>query len=152
MKVHVESILNCSPEQVWSEVQKSSLLLEVIKPLARVTPLDAAGFPERWQEHETIRCRLTVLGIIPVGTHVLQIKRVDPATREIESREHDALVRRWNHLIRVRSTPDGRALYVDEIEISAGFCTVLVWLFASWFYRHRQRRWRRVAERLAQDP
>jgi hypothetical protein len=37
----------------------------------------------------------------------------------------------------------------DEIEIEAGWLTFFVWLFAQWFYRHRQRKWRNVARRLS---
>jgi hypothetical protein len=70
---------------------------------------------------------------------------------EIQSRESEPLVRRWDHLIRIRPTPDGQTLYSDEIIIEAGWVTLVVWLFAHCFYRHRQRKWRRIARRLAAD-
>jgi hypothetical protein len=149
MKVHVESVLDCPPEKVWDEVQKSSLLREVIRPLARVEPVDAAAFPERWVEGTTVRCRSYLFGFIPLGTRTLFFERVDPAAWEIQSRERDPLIRKWDHLVRVREAAGGRALYSDDIDIDAGLLTVLVWLYAQWFYRHRQRRWRRVARRLA---
>src|SRR5215467_3548255 len=46
---HVSPILNCSASKAWNEVQKSSLLLHVIWPLARVVPT-GTSFPERWSE------------------------------------------------------------------------------------------------------
>jgi hypothetical protein len=68
--------------------------------------------------------------------------------RARSSRERDALVRRWDHLIRIRPLANDCCRYLDEIDIDAGPLTLLVWLFAQVFYRHRQRRWQRVAERL----
>ena len=48
----------------------------------------------------------------------------------------------------VGNTQVEEARRLIEIVIEAGPLTLLVWLFANWFYRHRQRRWRRVARRL----
>jgi hypothetical protein len=149
MRVYVDSVLSCSPEKVWDEVQKSSLLLEVIRPLVLIVPVDAAEFPERWIEGATVRCTSYLFGVIPLGTRTLFAERIDHAAREIQSRESDPLVRRWDHLIRVKPARDGGTHYSDEIVVEAGFLTPFVWLFARWFYRHRQRRWRRVAKRLA---
>jgi hypothetical protein len=38
MKVDVSTVLDCSAAKVWSEVQKSALLLHVIWPLETVAP------------------------------------------------------------------------------------------------------------------
>jgi hypothetical protein len=149
MKVYVESVLPCAAEKVWDEVQRPSLLLEVIRPLVKLVPVDAPQFPERWVEGTTVRCKSYLFGIIPLGTRTIFLERIDSAVGEIQSRESDALIRRWDHLVRVRGTGDGRAQYSDEIALEAGLLTGFVWLFAQWFYRHRQRRWRRVANRLA---
>ncbi len=149
MRVHVQSILDCPPEKVWDEVQTSAVFLKIIRPLAKVVPVDPPTFPPRWQEGATLRCKTYLFGLIPLGTHTLHLERIDPEAREIQSREHDPLIDKWDHLVRVQATDDGRSLYSDEIEIQAGFLTVLVWLFASWFYRHRQRKWRRIAKKLA---
>jgi hypothetical protein len=95
-----------------------------------------------------MRFRIYLFGIIPLGTHTIFLERIDPEAREIQSRESAFLVRRWDHLVRVRPAGYGQTLYSDEILIEAGWLTAFVWLFAQWFYRHRQRRWRRVARRL----
>ena len=54
MKVDVSTELNCSAVKAWNEVQKSSLLLRVIWPLARIVSVDGRSFPERWTEGLTI--------------------------------------------------------------------------------------------------
>jgi hypothetical protein len=148
MRVYVESVLPCPPDAAWEEVQNSALLLEVTRPLVVIGPAAGESLPERWRQGETVRCRSYLFGLIPLGTHTIVLERVDPDAREIQSREHDPLVRRWDHLVRVRATEDGQTRYSDEIEIEAGLLTPLVGMFARWFYRHRQRRWQAVARRL----
>jgi hypothetical protein len=149
MKVHVQTELDCLPERVWNEVQKSALLLVVAHPIVRIEPVDEVDFPVCWAEGATIRCRSYLFGVVPLGVRTIFLERIDQAAREIQSRENDPLVRRWDHLITVAAADGGRTLYRDMVEIEAGLLTLPVWLFASGFYRHRQMRWRRLAKRLA---
>jgi hypothetical protein len=97
----------------------------------------------------TTRVRAYLFGLIPWGVRTMTFERVDQRRREIQTRERDFFVRRWDHLIRVEPLEGGRCRYTDDIEIRAGMLTFGVWLFAMWFYRHRQKRWQQVAQRLA---
>jgi len=149
MKCFVQTILDCRADQVWVTVQTSSLLLDVIRPLVTLEPVGPDTFPERWIQGTSVRCRVYLFGILLLGVHTLELERIDQASRQIHSRERDLIVRRWDHRIRIQEISGGRAHYSDEIEIDAGILTPLVWLFAVGFYRHRQRRWRVIARRLA---
>ena len=149
MTVGVQSVFDCPPDKVWAELLTSALHREIIRPLMRFRSVDAPGTPERWTQGCTFHFRIYLFGVIPLGKHAIFLERIDPVAREVQSREHSALVRRWDHLIRLHPTPDGRTRYSDEVGISAGLVTPLAWAFAQWFYRHRQRRWRRIARRLA---
>jgi len=147
VKVDVSTELDCSADKAWDAVRTSALLLHVIWPLATIGPAGNA-LPPRWTEGETIQCRPLILGFIPVGIRTLHFERIDDTRRAIQSREHDTLVRRWDHRISIEPRGESRAFYRDEIEIDAGFVTGLVWAWASMFYRHRQRRWRALARGL----
>jgi len=147
MLVEVSTLLDCSAAKAWKEVQKSSLLLHVIWPLVRLEPA-GVPFPERWSEGLTIQCRSFMFGIIPIGVHTLHIEKIDPENHEIQTREHDPLVPRWDHLISIRPLDDSRSIYRDRIDIDAGRLTAVVWAWAHWLYRHRQRRWRALAKTL----
>jgi len=68
--------------------------------------------------------------------------------REDEWRESGGLIRRWNHDIIVVASDDSRCNYRDRIDIDAGIFTPAVVLYARWFYRTRQRRWRELARVL----
>ena len=148
MKVNVSTELNCSAVKAWNEVQKSSLLLYVIWPLARIVSVDGQGFPERWTEGLTIQCRSYLFGFIPIGVRNLHFQRIDHVIFEILTLENDLLVKRWNHTISIKPLDQDRSIYRDVIDIDAGRLTVLVWAWAAWFYRHRQRRWRALAKSL----
>jgi hypothetical protein len=152
MKVHVRTRLPCPAAAAWAEVQTSRLLLEVIEPLLRFVPAGADALPERWQQGATVTCKGFFLGLLPLGTHAIYFERIDQEGRVIQTRERGGLIRRWDHTIRVQDAGPGRTLYSDEVEIDAGPLTVVVWLYAHWFYRHRQGRWRRVARRLTTAP
>jgi len=149
MRAYIESILDCPAESAWAEVTTPRLLEEVMWPLLRLVPRSGSQFPARWQGGQTVVGQAYAMSILPLGLHRLRFEWVDPQRRQIQTRETNRWVRVWDHLISVREAPGGRTRYSDEIEIHAGPLTPLVWLFANCFYRHRQRRWRRVARRLA---
>ena len=127
---------------------KSSLLVYVAGPLLTIHPVAGKRLPDRWIEGTTIVIHIRLCGIIPLGKHTLTFERIEQASRELQTREHDAIVRKWDHLIRVKSNGANQATYSDDIEIDAGMFTIPVYLFAHFFYRHRQRRWRKLAGRL----
>lgn len=149
MKVHVASILPCSPELAWDRVQTSELLMEVIHPLLRFRPLPGQSFPARWREGETIVGKGHAFCFFPMGRHSLYFEKIDQTLRQIQTREKNFWVACWDHLIWVQAAANGETLYSDDIEVHAGPFTIFVWLYAQWFYRHRHKRWRRVAQRLA---
>ena len=145
MKVDVSTPLECPVDTAWNEVQKSALLLHVIRPLATVTPIEPQGFPERWREGMTVQCRTHLFGFIPTGMRTVHFEKIDDTARKIVTHESDPLVRRWDHTISI--VPPGKAgsSYRDVINLDAGVLTFAVWAWTSWFYRHRQRRWRALA-------
>jgi len=148
MRVDISTRLDCSAETAWRELQKSSLWLHVSRPLVRILPATGASLPERWNEGAVIRCNLYLLGFIPIGWHTIFCERIDHDRHEVQSREHDRLIRRWDHRISIEPLGGGQSTYRDEIEIEAGPLTAAVWAFANWFYRHRQSRWRALAKTL----
>jgi hypothetical protein len=143
----MSAVLDCSAAKAWNEVQKTSLHSHVIWPMVRVVSADGP-FPERWSEGSTVRCRLFIFGVIPMGIHTLFFEKIDQKNYEIQSRERDSLVARWDHLVSIKPLDDSRSIYRDTIDIDAGTLTLVVWAWANWFYRHRQRRWRALAKSL----
>lgn len=149
MKTTISTLLDAEPERVWAELQRPGLLEYVAAPLVVFDPVDPASFPEQWGEDE-YRVAVLLFGLIPLGEQTIRTSevRVNDADGEGFYQLRDdgtgRLVPVWDHLISVRETPDGKTVYTDEIEVKAGVLTPVVWLFAALFYRHRQRRWRKL--------
>ncbi len=143
LRVRVETVLDCPADKAWLLVLKSATLVHVARPLARIVP-DELPFPGEWSDKGTYFCRSYLFGFIPFGTRKIFLERVDSTKREIQSRESDSLIGRWDHLISIKQIDKGHCLYSDEIEIGAGPMTIWIWAWANWFYRHRQSRWKRL--------
>jgi len=103
---------------------------------------------DEWREGETITGWVFLFGVIPFSRHTLHVWRIDDTAMTFSSRESGGLIRRWNHDIVVVAAGDSRGNYRDRIDIDAGIFTPAVVLYARWFYRTRQRRWRALARVL----
>jgi hypothetical protein len=149
MRARIATRLNGSFATVGKLLQRPSSLAYVAAPVLRFESADGGSLPARWETGTRLRLKLHLFGMVSLGSHVIELERVDPRAGVIVSREHGRIARVWNHRIEFRETAPGRVEYADEIEIRAGLLTPLVWLFAQLFYRHRQRRWRKLLRRPA---
>ena len=153
MRVYHETLLECPPEKVWDAVQSRITFQHITSPMAKFRPFSPeAPLPERWQEGSTVVCRPYALGFWPLGVHTLHFERIDQARREMQTREHSSSVKKWDHLISVRNGPTPETCrYSDEVEIDAGWQTILTCGSAHLFYLFRQWRWRAFAKTLARS-
>ena len=104
---------------------------------------------DEWREGETVEGWVFLFGVIPFSHHTLHISAISDTAMTFSSLESGGLIRRWNHDIIVVASDDSRCNYRDRIDIDAGIFTPIVVLYARWFYRTRQRRWRALARVLA---
>lgn len=129
---------------MWSELQKVSSLRYVSSPLLMFNPQNGASFPEKWVPGIEYKLKLSLFNTIPLGGHVIKIVTINEAEKTIISNEYGHLAKIWNHTIKIKRIDENKIEYEDEIEIQAGVLTLFIWLFAQVFYRHRQRRWKRM--------
>ena len=85
--------------------------------------------------------------IVPLGEHFIKLAEINQNKKNIVSKEHGKLTKVWNHIIKIVPIDDQNIEYTDKIEIKAGVLTLSIWLFAHIFYRHRQRRWKKLLDR-----
>ena len=147
MKVIISTTISTSAEKMWSELQKVSSLMHVAFPLLIFKSQDKNPLSEQWRIDQEYPLSIFLFGIIPLGKHVIKILKIDVQNMQILSNEFGLLVRTWNHLIKIEKIADHKIRYTDEIEIKAGMLTIGVWLFALIFYRHRQKRWKKLIGR-----
>jgi hypothetical protein len=157
MKAIISTAIPTSAEKMWAELQDISSLVYVAAPLLRFKAQGKKPLPEKWCAGREYPLRISLFGVIPLGNHAIRISEIDDRNMQIRSNESGLLAREWNHLIKVERTGIRTIRYTDEIEIKAGTRTFGIWLFAIMFYRHRQKRWKkllmddRVAGRFLQN-
>ena len=151
MKIARSTLIALPPETVWFEVQTAGLLEHIAWPLVRFTPVGKAGF-DTFKPGGRYQVKLRLFGLLPFGVQWIVTSVHEPETGEwpkrLRDNGHSAIISKWDHWISVAPSPEGGTLYSDEVEISAGVMTPVVWAFAQIFYWHRQRRWRGLARTL----
>jgi hypothetical protein len=142
MKVHISTVFPSHPFSVFEDLQKPALLMKVASPIMAYRPVEPDILPPVWEEGKEYIVNLYLLGIIPIGRHRIGIEYFDKEKMTAKSDESGTITRLWSHLMVVKPYGNDRTLYTDEIEIKAGMLTLFVWLFASFFYRYRQKKWK----------
>ena len=68
--------LSCSPQQCFSEVQTTRLMLHVASPLVEFAPIEPKSLPERWEEKEYL-VSVRLLGLLPIGWQRIKVSMRD---------------------------------------------------------------------------
>ena len=138
----VSSILPAAPDEIWRRLTRVDTMQYVARPLLMFTPAD--GGIEEWQAGKTMRFRLRILGVLPMGLHTVRLETIDSAAYTMQTRENSKLIPVWDHSITVVSAEDGLSRYTDSLAIGAGWRTGFIYWFAKLLFRHRHRRWLRL--------
>lgn len=147
MKLKVSTELPAPADRVWDLAKLSGTLVYVSRGMLGFA--GAERLPMEWEKGMEVETRLLFFGVVPGWRHRLTFVEVDDERRRLATREGGGIVRRWDHVISVAPLDGKRCRYADDVEIEAGLLTPFVWLFANLFYRHRQRRWRSLLERVS---
>ena len=145
--VDLETALSAPAPSVWRAVKTPGAFRTVTRGVLTMPVIKHRE--DEWREGETVTGWVFLFGFIPFSRHTLHFSAINNGAMTLSSRESGGLLRRWNHDIIVVATDDSRCNYRDSIDIDAGVFTPLVVLYAHWFYRIRQRRWRAFAKVLA---
>lgn len=138
--------LDASADAVWAAVKTPSAFRTVTRGLLAMPAIRRRQ--DEWREGETVVGWVFLFGFLPFSRHHLHIVSIDESTRTLSSREFGGLITMWNHDIEVSPIDATSCRYRDRIDIDAGLVTPVVALYARWFYRMRQRRWRVLAKGL----
>ena len=151
MRIERSLLLPCTPEHCLAEVRTTRLLRHVAWPMVVFTPETPPSFPDEWEEKAYL-VSMRLFGVLPLGRQHIDISIRDRSAEtgrfhvELRDNGHGTLISTWDHRITIEAAPTG-CRYTDRVDIRAGLLTPFATLFAWVFYRHRQRRWRQVAER-----
>ena len=139
------SVFPADRHTVFMYLQKLSTLQYIAFPYASFEPAEGDN-DTVWKAGETSAYRFRLFGRVPFGTHVITVIHFDEE-KGIYTRERNEHVPVWNHEIILEDLTGKRCRYTDRVEISAGWKTPFIWLWANAFYAHRQRKWVKLLER-----
>ena len=143
MVVRKSSVFPAPREEVFTRLQRLETLQYIAAPYATFTSVENNN-DFSWKEGAISSYHFRLFGFIPLGIHTIRIERFDQSG--IQSREHNKHVPVWDHLI-ILEDLGNQTKYTDEVEIHAGWKTVIIWLWAKAFYAHRQRKWIRLLKK-----
>lgn len=138
--VERSTVLEASADVVWAAVKTPAAFRTVTRRLLTMPVIRQRQ--DDWREGETVLGWVFLFGVLPFSRHHLHIARIDESTRTLSSREFGGLITTWYHDIEVAPIDSTTCRYRDRIEIEAGITTPVIVMYARWFYRMRQRRWR----------
>ncbi|SFR63588.1 hypothetical protein SAMN05216203_2021 [Marinobacter daqiaonensis] len=144
MIARISTHFACTESELWQQITKPESLQYVAWPILTFSPIEPGAFDSEWELGRDYPLKLYFLKFIPLGRHTIQLVKIDTEENIIWSRERGLLAPVWNHKISFQETKPGLVSYSDEVEIRAGFLTLLIWVFAHGFYRYRQQRWKRL--------
>lgn len=145
MNIDLHTYLPCTADEAVRQVKKTKLLLHIAAPIIHFVPQHPPTLSQYWQPGHYV-FSMYLFGILPLGRQNIVIS--NPQTEgcfTILDDGHSRLVKKWRH--RITITPQQQScLYCDTVEIDAGILTPIIGSFARVFFRHRQKRWRQLAE------
>ena len=143
-KVSLTTELPIGAEVACALARTPEMLAYVLGPVLSLPRLDKPGHIEPGTE---ISARLWWFGAIPAWRHTLRLVQLEP--RRIYTNEWGGPVRTWNHLLTFEPITESSCRYTDEIEFDSGVRGLVIGSFVQLMFRHRHRRWRRLAALLA---
>lgn len=144
IRINISTILLCDFQQIILEVKKPKLLEHVAYPLVKFMPVKLDSFPKTWVDG-IYWVNLKLFGILPFGKQAIVISypAVDKDTFILRDNGYSNLIKTWDHIITIKKHNE-KTFYSDSINISAGIFTPIIYLFAFLFYKHRQRRLKKL--------
>lgn len=144
MKLDLKTTVRTDIETFWRKLKAPESLQFVASPLIHFRGIRSITLNEDWKEGEMYFLPMEYFGWIPAGVQAVTMARIDDATHTIVTDESGGVAKKWIHTMILRSTGSGTVEYYDTLKIEAGIKTPFLWLFVQLFYRHRQRRWKKL--------
>jgi hypothetical protein len=147
IKITICSKLNNSINKIWDKILNIETLGEICKPLATFKIITKEKLI-KWELNTEYVFKLFIYGFIPFGTHKIILGTIDNEKNIIKSKEHNNVVKIWNHKIIMEKEEERITNYTDEVEIYAGILTLIIAIWGIIFYKHRQKKWKKIAKTL----
>lgn len=141
-EVCISSVFQADADEIWDKLQQLSTLQYIAAPFATFAPLEESKLV--WREGQTSSFKFKLFGLVSFGTHTINVLEFDKPTLTVYTNEANKWVPVWNHKIWLERIDDKAVKYTDEVQLDAGWKTIFVYWWSQIFYRHRQKKWRKL--------
>ncbi len=152
MNIFLRLTLDCEPDIAWDALQRPDVFRAVSSPILTMKSLETGGFPDHWTGEGPHRVRISLLGLIPMGTQTIDVRfmeRPGGIRMMIDSGQALtgplAVTHDWDHRMAVSPGPSNQTLYRDRLVVRAGIMTPAIWLGMWVFWQYRAARLRALA-------
>ena len=142
-RITITSNFDASIDVFWRRIQNVSSLVEICKPLVSFKSY-SGEIPSKWDISKIYQFKLSMYQIFPSLKHTICIHSMNSDSYEVISAEYNKVVTIWNHIISMQKLGDNKVTYTDVVDIYAGKLTYVVALWAIHFYKHRQKKWKKL--------
>ena len=147
IKITICSKLDNSVNKIWDRILNIETLVEICKPMAAFKIITKENI-KTWELNIEYTFKLFIYGFIPFGNHKIILETIDTEKNIIKSKERNNIVKIWNHKITIENYGGKITKYTDEVEIYAGIFTLVIAFWGIIFYKHRQKKWKKIAKEL----
>ncbi len=134
----ITSHFPASKKVVFELLKDFKTLKKIAYPYITFKPLDDnENFT--WEKGKISVFKTKLFGIIPFGIHKINV--IEFNDKKIYTNEQNTYVKIWNHEILLKELSKKETKYTDIVQINAGWKTYFVYIWAKFFYKHRQKKW-----------
>jgi len=145
IRIIISSILNNFTEKIWNKLLDIETLIYICKPIATFKTGTKDKYI-KWELNKEYIFKLFIYWFIPFGNHKILLEKIDEENKIIISKEHNNIVKIWNHKIKIEDKGENIIKYTDEIELYAGVFTLFIAIWGIMFYKHRQKKWKKIVK------
>ncbi len=144
MRITLKLVFDADIDTVWDALSRPEQMRSAARPFIRVRSLEKSGFPSSWPAVTPHRVELSLFGLIPMGTQVVNVSYTIAPSGERTVTDSGsptsgplALLRDWQHRMTISAMDAHRTRYVDTVTARAGVLTPIMWItiWAMWRMR-----------------
>ncbi len=140
-------ILNWPIEKTFAALKNPAMMKKVAWPLVIFKPVNLEVFPESWQDGQTYKMNMYLLGFLPMGWQELKISSQQDADKYILKDVGPGwAVKWWDHQVILAKILENKTHYEEELILSAGFLKPIIWLVMTALFWWRKYRWLKLTK------
>ncbi len=141
----VSSEFPAGAEVIWNRLLDIGTLQHIANPMMTFKPILQKSDEGAWTEGGAYVFKIRLFGLIPIGgCHTIAVKGIVRKHYVLQTHEYNRTVTVWDHRIALKPMSNGNTHYSDIVEIYAGWLTPVVAVWSKVFYRHRQKKWKKL--------